>query len=195
MQIITLSPALLDEACSRLSEETQKALEHIPDAIIGIRSGGAPIAESIAEHIGVKNVAYADASRPGSGIRALLAPLLKAIPRCVTDRLRTVESRILHHNSHDNRGGRRNIAFSISGEITMHIAATAVPLLLVVDDAVDSGATLHGVVTGLANMFPHARIVTASITVTTPDPVIMPDICLYRDTLVRFPWSADYRDT
>ena len=58
-------------------------------------------------------------------------------------------------------------------------------MLLVVDDAVDSGKTLSEVVTRLKSMYPHARVVTAAVAVTTPDPNPARRISLYADTLVK----------
>ena len=188
MQVITLSPPLLDRACESMSEMVMDMLASAPDIVVGIQSGGAPIAESIAARIGIANIAYASATRPGSTVRSLMAPLLKRLPRGVNNVLRSAESRLLRHTP----GGDRKVAFSISGEMVAMIATAKAPVLLVVDDAVDSGKTLSEVVTRLKSMYPHARVVTAAVAVTTPDPVFRPDISLYADTLVRFPWSADY---
>ena len=62
--------------------------------------------------------------------------------------------------------------------------------VLIVDDAVDSGATMLAVAEALREANPEAEIRTAAITVTTPKPLITPDYSMYKD-LIRFPWSMD----
>lgn len=64
--------------------------------------------------------------------------------------------------------------------------------ILVVDDAVDSGATLLGVVNAAKAAVPLADVRSAVITQTTTAPMTAPDYTLYNDkTLIRFPWSLD----
>lgn len=64
--------------------------------------------------------------------------------------------------------------------------------ILIVDDAVDSGATLLAVVEAVRIDMPGAEVRSAVITQTTPSPVITPDYTLYNNrTLIRFPWSMD----
>ena len=66
--------------------------------------------------------------------------------------------------------------------------------VLVVDDAVDSGATLRNVISALMDISPNNVIKTAALTVTRKSPIVMPDYYLYHDrTLMRFPWSEDRR--
>ena len=62
-----------------------------------------------------------------------------------------------------------------------------------VDDAVDSGYTLSHVLEAFKAVLPAgAEVRSAVITVTTDDPLVMPDFYLYNDkTLVRFPWAMD----
>ena len=66
--------------------------------------------------------------------------------------------------------------------------------ILIVDDAVDSGKTLKTIVDEVRKKYLTAEIKTAVITVTTKQPIILPDYYLfYNHTLIRFPWSADSR--
>ena len=85
-----------------------------PDIVVGIQSGGAPIAESIAaKNRHSQHSLCVSATRPGSGtVRSLMAPLLKRPPRGVNNVLRSAESRLLRHNpeatvkSHSRYRGR-----------------------------------------------------------------------------------------
>jgi hypoxanthine phosphoribosyltransferase len=64
--------------------------------------------------------------------------------------------------------------------------------LLVVDDAVDSGATLSRVLAAVAGLAPPGtEIRSAVIAVTTKSPCVEPTYALYRQRLCRFPWSID----
>lgn len=65
--------------------------------------------------------------------------------------------------------------------------------LLVVDDAADTGSTLLKATDTLHASLPGWNVVTAVITQTTDSPVAIPDFTLYKNTLIRFPWSADFR--
>jgi hypoxanthine phosphoribosyltransferase len=189
MQVITLSSAALDKACESLSKIIIDNLACAPDAVIGIRTGGEVVADMLAKHLGVSTVAYANASRPGKKSRSCVAPLLKSIPTKVADWLRRIESVVLRFRP----GKQRSIAFDATDGITTLLSKDKHSNLLIVDDAVDSGITLNGVVAHIATLYPDANILTATITVTTPNPVEMPDFSLFRNTLIRFPWSADYK--
>jgi hypoxanthine-guanine phosphoribosyltransferase len=65
------------------------------------------------------------------------------------------------------------------------------PVLLVVDDAVDSGATLMRVLAELRKLVPDGTVIrSAVVAVTTKTPLIEPDYVFHRQ-LCRFPWSLD----
>jgi hypothetical protein len=68
------------------------------------------------------------------------------------------------------------------------------PLVLLIDDAIDTGATIQQARLQLLEQFPGITLRVAVITVTTPHPICDADFCLYHNrTLCRFPWSNDYR--
>ena len=66
--------------------------------------------------------------------------------------------------------------------------------VLVVDDAIDTGATLKLVKDTIMEKYPNTIVKIAVITVTSKHPIIDADYCLYHDrTLLRFPWSNDIK--
>ena len=68
--------------------------------------------------------------------------------------------------------------------------------VLLVDDAIDTGATIQQARLQLLKQFPDITIRVAVITVTIPHPICDADFCLYHNrTLCRFPWSNDYRES
>lgn len=69
-----------------------------------------------------------------------------------------------------------------------------IPNILVIDDAIDSGDTLFVIVEALKRINPKAAIQIAVMTETTGHPRIHADFTLYQNkTLIRFPWSNDYK--
>lgn len=77
-------------------------------------------------------------------------------------------------------------------ELIMPEIDEEVKCVLIVDDAVDSGATLKAVVDKFKTVFPDKEIKTAAITVTGKKVMYYPDFCVYNNgTLIRTPWSID----
>lgn len=180
MRVITLNDEKFALACQRLMARVHSQ-GYEPDAVIGIITGGALVAEKIRGTLGGYNVDY---SRPTSrGKKSICRGWLKKLPRPVLNFLRILESKCLTHHPKESRG-------DVPG-----IESKDYKRILLVDDAVDSGATLKAVTEALMKAMPQAQIKTAVITVTFRHPIVLPDFCLYNDgTLIRFPWSLDYRD-
>lgn len=67
-------------------------------------------------------------------------------------------------------------------------------LILIVDDAVDSGASMKITLNFVKEKVKNSTILkTVSVVVTQKNPVYMPDYFQFRDVLIRFPWSLDGR--
>ncbi len=165
-----------------------------PCYVIGIRNGGAIVADEISSAFPGAMKGYVASRRPSTaekkkGGRALRR-LFRIMPLAVLDVLRMAESVALRFRKDE----RRSVEWD---EATLALFAAhdnEKPCVLLVDDAVDSGYTLRDVALDLMARLPGCRIVTAALTVTTPHPVMTADYALYRDnTLVRFPWSIDAR--
>ncbi len=178
MRVITLTPDDFARDCRRLEQACGPA----PDLVVGIASGGVHVAGHI--YPGVPHTAV-ECHRPSTAAKARhewIFAIIRLLPRAVRDRLRIIE---------DERLRKRPPA--ALPEVDIPPQTPAARDILVVDDAVDSGTTMLAVVAALRRAVPAARIHTAAITVTTPDPLIRPDTALYTDTLIRFPWARDYR--
>lgn len=188
MKVISLEGTRFTEACCRLSQSVT-ASGFIPKAVVGIATGGAVVAEAMPMD-GAKRFAVT-CRRPGSRAKGgLFRRVVGRLPRRVADWLRIAESR----------------CYEMTGRLRApHVPVVTLPpslrewllenphaSVLVVDDAVDSGATLRGVLDAMARVAPEADVRSAVITVTRANPITDPDFALYRDrTLVRFPWAAD----
>lgn len=174
MRVLTLDDEGFAQACSRLEHLCRASR---PQAVVGIATGGEHAARLMFSHLPHYTVT---ARRPGSGTRGRLKGLLRRLPRPVNNSLRKLESRLLRMR---NSGPRQ--VLGVDPE-----AMQKYDRILLVDDAVDSGATLRAVLEALSPLV--QTVTTAAITVTTPRPAVRPDIALYDNgTLIRFPWSND----
>ncbi len=152
-----------------------------PDAIVGIRTGGFYVAENMFESIPHY---YTEFQRPSTKLKhGGLKRILKLLPRSVKDGLRILESHALARNSNK---ALKDVKIEVCPAIPDEARN-----ILIVDDAVDSGATLSIVQQSIAKSNPDATIASAVITVTTSSPAIHPEYFLYNRVLVRFPWSLD----
>ena len=66
--------------------------------------------------------------------------------------------------------------------------------ILIIDDAIDSGKTMFVVNKNIKRRFPKAKIKIAVISWTLNESIIKPDFYLYKNILVRFPWSLDFKN-
>lgn len=174
-KVVTLSPEAFAEACCRLEAATVR-----PDVVLGIETGGRFVAEAM--HASVPHC-YVRLQRAATPRKSRLRGLLSRLPRPVADALRRVESWL--------RGLRRPVSVEFHGELPAELQGKN--RVLIVDDAVDSGATMHAVREAVCRALPDAEIECAAVTVTTRRPLVVPDKVLYNNVLIRFPWSMDAR--
>ncbi|MBR5068560.1 MAG: hypothetical protein IKX25_04095 [Bacteroidales bacterium] len=202
MHVVTLTPTLLAKACSQLSQRV-KAGGFAPLLIIGIQHGGAEVAKLMKEDF--LEAAYCEVrlSRPDTPQKSQgwKHRLLHNMHIWLCNVLRIVESRVNEWRSKGNEPVRigeirlpEDIAALLSTPSNPSNPSTP-PSVLLVDDAIDTGATIHQARQQLLEQFPDIILRVAVITVTTPHPICDADFFLYHNrTLCRFPWSNDYRE-
>lgn len=179
--VVTLDAGRFARCCRTLAGKVQ-AGGFDPDVVVGIRTGGEYVARGMAEAFhGSPRLESVDLQRPSTRRKSPLRSFLARLPRPVADVLRIVESRMLALRRPSVREFDR-LPGSLCGLGRIKI--------LLVDDAVDSGATMLAVANALRRVNPEAVIRTAAVTVTTRSPHIIPDYSLFKD-LMRFPWSMD----
>lgn len=173
MRVLTLDDRAFAGHCKML-EQRVLSDGYVPDLIIGIARGGEFVAGRMFEgvpHVSVK------LQRPQGGERSqTVGRFVHAMPRWINNLMRMAESLLLTLKSHHL--SRVDLPGGLDGY----------KRILVVDDAVDSGATLASVIAALGG-----RCRTAALTVTAlRKPLAMPDYYLFNNhTLIRFPWSTD----
>lgn len=195
MRVLTLDEKDLDRHARMLAKAV--APKGHFDAIVGVKRGGAYVADAFCRHFprdayGLRSdVALQRPSTKKKG--AGLARILKRLPLPLLDLMRMAEAKALEwlHSPTSPPPERKT---DIPADLRQLLATTERPKILLIDDAIDSGDTLFAIVEALKNTNRQTRITTAVITVTTWRPRILPDFTLYKNrTLLRFPWSDDYR--
>lgn len=189
MRVITLDNQKFRQQC-RLLHEKVSASGFQPDGVIAIATGGV----FVATEMGYTDFHVVTLQRAGTAVkRRHMDTLLRHLPYFLTNILRIMESMWLRH--------RRCRVYSNAIQQPMPLPetldiflSTRPARILIVDDAVDSGSTLQGTYDAIRSHLPDADIRSAVLTVTQPSPAIQPDYTLHSDgTLIRFPWSGDFR--
>ena len=188
MEVITLNNEAFQNSCKTLFS----TLDDDYDLVIGISKGGEYVLEAFALNtinkvIQFKIISIQRPSTTGFKKNKLLRHLLKLLPYTILDRLRVYEA----------KKNQKNIATNISmPDVSIDLVdlnLKSIKKVLVLDDAVDSGVTLTKVVEAISKIIPEAIVVTAVLSWTNSRSLITPNHYVYKDVLVRFPWSLDYK--
>lgn len=192
MKVITLNKKDFLSKCKELINEVDLA----PDLVIGILNGGGYLVEAFKEdvHYKTKRFEQIKLQRVVESIKnnPILKILFKLLPYIILDKLRNHES-IKDRKSIDSM----NLVELANIKIDLKIASSSnnklIKTILIIDDAIDTGKTMFVVKNKLRKMFPDAKIKIAVISWTLEASIIAPDYYIYKNILVRFPWSKDYK--
>lgn len=197
MPVVTLTPTLLAEACSQLSRRV-KAGGFTPSLIIGIQHGGAEVARRMRNDFSEADYCEVRLSRPGTEQKSngLTHRMLRSMHIWLCNVLRIIESRVNEWRSKGKEPVRIG-EIHLPDDVTSRLKELGEKAtVLLVDDAIDTGATIRQARLQLLEQFPGITLRVAVITVTIPHPICDADFCLYHNrTLCRFPWSNDYRES
>lgn len=191
----SVSTAELHELCLALAEQV---CDFDPDVVVGIATGGAEVAEEITRVLGGSaRLVIVKSQRPGTRVKQgrLVSVLLAGLPQRAADVLRWAEvehRELLYYRKLRRHGTDRTEAQTrIVRPDVLANAARGAERVLVVDDTLDSGQTLSGVVAATRAASPTAEVRTAVIATTWRRPPIMPDHYLHDRLLLRLPSSFD----
>lgn len=200
MRVLTLHNDGLERHALRLAEMVEADGGRF-DVIIGVRRGGSFVCDAFCRHFPKSGYGLrTDVSlqRPSTKRKSGRAgKLLRKLPYFILDRMRMAESRILEWRNRDSR--RKSVPESVHvvelpDSLRSLLREKETPKILIIDDAIDSGNTLSAIIHSLKEMNPRAQSAVAVITETTSSPRLRADYTIYRDrTLIRFPWSNDYK--
>lgn len=190
MNVIDASEESISSFCGDVVAKIASDLENKKVLVVGIASGGVPIAEDLSRclsEVGISNsIAAVRCQRPStkrkkkSLVGVCFKVAIRLLPKKFLNTLRVIEHYALSRKRNPNREVLTD--FSGFGQFDN---------VLVVDDAVDSGHSLHAVKNFLDVQAPQAEVFSIAYVVTQQDPVVEPDLCKYRNVLVRFPWASD----
>ena len=182
-KVKTLSSHDFDQACKSLEA---LAAPFCPDLVIAIPTGGCFVAQRMFADVPHLNIGNSRPSTKTKNKHLNAMKLLRFLPRFMTNALRIIEAHRLARKPHPLK------PVNISNADKLSI--TRAHRILIVDDAVDSGATMASLLEALNNIPGQRQIRCAAITSTTPSPLITPHFLLFNNsTLIRFPWAADAR--
>jgi len=178
-----------------LNDELGKSNSSQKILVLGIAEGGIPVAEMVYEFFKKEtqnevNLAFVKVQRPSTKQKKanpkrekILKSLFSVLPKFVLNYLRILEHKKLKNRSEADL--KREIHYASLIEFSNY------DQVWIVDDAVDSGASMKAVVDDLSFKINKLRIKTLSVVVTQENPIFMPDLYLFQNVLIRFPWSLD----
>jgi hypoxanthine phosphoribosyltransferase len=184
MEVITLNHKAFVEKCAELNSK----LDFQPDMIVGILNGGGYV---VKEFHGIEFKLVKLQRDNWLKNHFLVKFLLKLLPYAISNKLRRIESKKARQSVQTidlNVLKQRIVEFKIDNDLKDKINN-----ILIVDDAIDTGKTMFVVKNSLTKLFSNATIKIAVISWTIEESIIKPDYCLFKNTLVRFPWSKDYK--
>lgn len=192
MKVITVNEPGLEWQTRELSKMVKNDHPQPFTAILAVRKGGSYVAESFLRNFPSElsgKYFEIDLHRPSSKYKkGFLVTVLPHVPIWILNTMRFMEASLLQL--------RHKLTGIKVPEVTLPegFPTTGVNDILIIDDAIDSGATLKGVENAIRKISPDSRIKFMAITVTTDKPLVMADYYLYHDsTLIRFPWSKDFK--
>lgn len=191
----SVSTAELHAFCLELADQVR---DFDPDVVVGIATGGAEVAEEITRALGgTPRLVIVKSQRPGTRVKQgrLVSALLAALPQRAADLARWAEvehRELLYYLKLRLHGADRTESQArIVRPDVLARAAEGAARVLVVDDTLDSGQTLSGVVAATRAASPTAEVRTAVIATTWRRPPIDPDHVLHDRLLLRLPSSFD----
>lgn len=198
MQVLTLDEGAFEAHAAMLAAEVARRLP--PGgygAVVGVRRGGSIVCDAFLRHFPAGAVGFRTdvaLQRPSTKRKtAGVGRLLRLLPRPLLDLMRMAEAKLLERRHRDGVP-LPPVPVPLSEGLRCLLEEEHVPEVLVIDDAIDSGDTLFSVINSLKEVNPAARVRVAVVTVTTDHPRVEADFSIYHNkTLVRFPWSSDYR--
>jgi hypoxanthine phosphoribosyltransferase len=190
IEVITLNREIFSEKCSELIGR----IDFRSDLIVGILGGGGYIIDEIMSEVGLDSTQFELVKlQRGNKFKSnyIIKSILKFLPYRITNKLRIFESKKARSSIVDLNLTEVS-AESIDFKLNLDSRET-VKNILILDDAIDTGRTMFIIKNSLSKLFPESQVNTAVISWTLENSIIKPDYYLYKNILVRFPWSLDYK--
>lgn len=187
MDCVMLSLKSLREESLKLAKKIEK--NYTPDVVIYIARGGYLIGKEISDYFNVPCVGI-HAERRGGGVKEILSPLLRILPRSIKRMLREIELKSDVHKVDKTR----NI-FLTYKILTLIKKNRRIKSALLVDDSVDTGYSMLQVKKKINSEFGNVLIRTAAINVWSKSTKICEtDYYNYKNTIIMTPMSKDSKE-
>lgn len=183
--------------CAELAEQVRS---FDPDVVVGIATGGVDVAMEIARSLGTAPpVLIVKSQRPGTRIKEgrLASSTIKSLPLPLANlaRVLEVEYREVRYYARLSANGPDQAlpASRIQGLDALAAGLVGAARVLVVDDTLDSGETMSGVLSATRSANPAAEVRSAVLATTWRRPPVTADYVLHPRLLLRLPSSFDAR--
>lgn len=193
MKVVTLLENDFDRECIRLAALVSK--DYIPDLVVGILTGGGYVGKRVFEALKTEaGATYLEVSieRGGTEIKSRinLRQILRRLPEPLLNFLRIAEVMVLELAS-KVRVPQRQSNILIPEDVRAYLNS-GLRRILIVDDCIDTGATLKCILDYFNKEFDIQHVMKcAVITKAHKKPLVEVDYLLYNRVLIRFPWSFD----
>jgi len=161
------------------------------DLAIGIAEGGKFISETIAKKLNLP-LLLVKRQRPLTNEKSRIKNIFKYIPKNLLNIARIAENRFYELSMNKKSREDKSAEIQMLTDDSSFFESFPVKNVLLIDDAVDSGSTILDVEKFFKPR--HWNIKVAVITQTFNKPLKQADYKVYDKTLIRFPWSSDYRN-
>ena len=183
MKVKTLNKNQFEASCKQLFDQITPK----PDLVIGISNGGAYVLDEFKKCSTDTLFQTVCVQRPTTTSFKTLSwvrGLLKLLPYKILNRLRITEhkKRIIKSNNQ-----------LVKCDIDFSGFSTIINSVLILDDALDTGNTLKSVIQTIQEQATNVTIKTGVIVWTNSVSQVQPDYFVFKDELVRFHWSLDYK--
>ena len=194
MKVKTLYTEDFNKECLLLGHDI--FADYDPDVIIGVLNGGGYVGRQIVQ-VSPKETTFVEVKIQRDGTtkkeKGLIHRILQSLPYGVLNILRILESIVLEYKSKKNNTKRKG-TIKLPDNVVSFLSDGENKKVLLVDDAIDSGATLLLIKQYLMSKFENIDVKIAVITITTKQPLVVADYYRYYNrTLIRFPWSNDIK--
>ncbi len=190
MDVITLTHSEAENCAETLCNE----IDFQPDLVIGVLNGAQFLIEQFkkSEKFASSSFVEVKLQRESEKIKKnkLVSKILKILPYSILNKLRIVESQKVKRKT-------KKIDFldlNSKKVILDNLPNIDVKKILIIDDALDSGKTMYLIKKKLSEKYPNlTEIKSAVIAWTINQSIVKPDYYVYKNTLVRYPWSKDFK--
>ena len=187
MKVIDLTETDIEKACDDLIEQFDCSF----DLVVGIAEGGKLIAETIVQKLGLPLLLVKRQRLLTTG-KNRMKGVFKYVPKTLLNVVRIAENRFYEFSLNKKNRKDKSAEIQMLTDDSSFLESLPIKNVLLIDDAIDSGATILDVEKFLQPR--RWNIKVAVITQTFNNPLRNADYKVYDKTLIRFPWSSDYRN-